>query len=416
MPDRQKLVYDWNTVGRPEPLTTKRVYLNDETLRDGLQSPTVCDPSIRDKIHLLHLMEDLGIDMLDIGLPGAGPRAYDDVLGLATEIANAGLKIRPNCAARTTIKDIEPIVKIVQKTGVCIEAATFLGSSLIRQYVENWTIDDLLRRTEEAVAYAVRHQIPVMYVTEDTTRAFPETIKKLYTTAINCGARHIVLTDTVGHATPDGARALVRFVIEEIIQPSGESVLISWHGHHDRGLSVINSLAAVQAGADVIHGCALGIGERVGNTPMDQVLVNLKLLGAIDNDLIKLKEYCEAASRSCKVPIPPGYPVFGSDAFRTATGVHAAAVIKAFRKGEPELADSVYSGVPSHMFGLEQIIDIGPMSGRSNVVFWLEQRGIQATEERVNAIYNRAKQSDRLLTPEEVMETINQPKPASILP
>jgi 2-isopropylmalate synthase len=406
--DHQKLVYDWNAVGHPGPLTSKRVYLNDETLRDGLQSPTVSDPCIDDKIHLLHLMEDLGISMLDIGLPGAGPRACADVLALAGEISKNRLKIRPNCAARTTIKDIEPIIEVVQKTGVSIDAATFLGSSLIRQYVENWTLDDLLRRTEEAVSYAVKHGLPVMYVTEDTTRAFPDTIKKLYTAAINCGARHIVLTDTVGHATPDGARALVHYVLEEIIRPSGESVMISWHGHHDRGLSVINSLAAVQAGADVIHGCALGIGERVGNTPMDQVLVNLKLLGAIDNDLIRLREYCEAASRACKVPIPAGYPVFGSDAFRTATGVHAAAVIKAFRKGEPELADSVYSGVPSHMFGLEQIIDIGPMSGRSNVVFWLEKRGIEATAERVSAIYNRAKQSDRLLTAREVMETINQ--------
>ena len=409
MPDQQKLVYDWNSVGHPGPLTSKRVLLNDETLRDGLQSPTVSDPCIDDKIHLLHLMEHLGINMLDIGLPGAGPRAYADVLALATEISRSRLKIKPNCAARTTIKDIEPIVDVVQKTGVVIEAATFLGSSLIRQYVENWTLDDLLRRTEEAVTYGVRAQIPVMYVTEDTTRAFPDTIKKLYSTAINCGARHIVLTDTVGHATPDGAHSLVRFVIEEIIKPSGEEVMIGWHGHNDRGLSVMNSLAAVGAGADVIHGCALGIGERVGNTPMDQVLVNLKLLGAIDNDLIKLKEYCEFASRACKVPIPAGYPVFGSDAFRTATGVHAAAVIKAFKKGEPELADSVYSGVPSHMFGLEQIIDIGPMSGRSNVVFWLEKRGIEATEERVTAIYNRAKQSDRLLTTQEVLETIHDP-------
>jgi isopropylmalate/homocitrate/citramalate synthase len=409
MPDQQKLVYDWNSVGHPEPLTSKRVLLNDETLRDGLQSPTVSDPCIDDKIHLLHLMEHLGINMLDIGLPGAGPRACADVLALASEISRSRLKIKPNCAARTTIKDIDPIIDVVQKTGVVIEAATFLGSSLIRQYVENWTIDDLLRRTEEAVTYAVRAQIPVMYVTEDTTRAFPETIKKLYSTAINCGARHIVLTDTVGHATPDGAESLVRFVIEEIIKPSGEEVMIGWHGHNDRGLSVMNSLAAVGAGADVIHGCALGIGERVGNTPMDQVLVNLKLLGAIDNDLIKLKEYCEVASRACKVPIPAGYPVFGSDAFRTATGVHAAAVIKAFKKGEPELADSVYSGVPSHMFGLEQIIDIGPMSGRSNVVFWLEKRGIEATEERVTAIYNRAKQSDRLLTAQEVLETIHDP-------
>ena len=407
MADRQKLVYDWNLIGESEPLTGKRVLLDDETLRDGLQSPTVSDPAIEDKIQLLHLMEELGIQMLDIGLPGAGPRAYADTLALAQEIARSRLKIRPNCAARTTIQDIEPILDIADKTGVTIDAATFLGSSMIRQYVENWTMDDLLRKTEEAVTYGIKRGLPVMYVTEDTTRAFPETIKRLYTTAINCGARHIVLTDTVGHATPAGVRALVRFVVDEVVRPSGEEILISWHGHNDRGLSVINSLAAVQAGADVIHGCALGIGERVGNTPMDQVLVNLKLLGAIDQDLIKLKDYCEVASRACRVVIPPGYPVFGSDAFRTATGVHAAAVIKAFRKGETELANTVYSGVPSHLFGLEQIIDIGPMSGRSNVIFWLEKRGIQPAEDRVTAIYEKAKKSDRLLTTAEVLEAID---------
>ena len=407
MADRQKLVYDWNLIGESEPLTDKRVLLDDETLRDGLQSPTVSDPAIEDKIRLLHLMEELGIQMLDIGLPGAGPRAYADTLALAQEIARSRLKIRPNCAARTAIQDIEPIWDIADKTGVTIDAATFLGSSMIRQYVENWTMDDLLRRTEEAVTYGIKRGLPVMYVTEDTTRAFPETIKRLYTTAINCGARHIVLTDTVGHATPAGVRALVRFVVDEVVRPSGEEILISWHGHNDRGLSVINSLAAVQAGADVIHGCALGIGERVGNTPMDQVLVNLKLLGAIDQDLIKLKDYCEVASRACRVVIPPGYPVFGSDAFRTATGVHAAAVIKAFRKGETELANTVYSGVPSHLFGLEQIIDIGPMSGRSNVIFWLEKRGIQPREDRVTVIYEKAKKSNRLLTTKEVLEAID---------
>src|SRR5262245_47773358 len=322
MAETQKLVYDWNLIGESEPLTRKRVLLDDETLRDGLQSPTVSDPPIDDKVHLLHLMEDLGIHMLDIGLPGAGPRAKADSLALAQEIAQNRLSIRPNCAARTTIQDIDPILDIVGKTGVTIDAATFLGSSMIRQYVENWTLDDLLRRTEEAVTYAIQRGMPVMYVTEDTTRAFPDTIRRLYTTAIQCGARHIVLTDTVGHATPAGSQALVRFVIEEVVQPSGEEILISWHGHNDRGLSVINSLAAVQAGADVIHGCALGIGERVGNTPMDQVLVNLKLLGAIDHDLIKLKDYCETASRACHVTIPPGYPDFGSDAFRPPTGGH----------------------------------------------------------------------------------------------
>ena len=414
MSQARDLIHDWNTAGHGGPFSVKPIYLNDETLRDGLQSPTVCDPSIEDKIRILHLMEDLGIQMADIGLPGAGPRAHADVLALAMEIATNKMKIRPNCAARTTIPDIDPIVDVSQRAGIPIEAATFIGSSMIRQYVENWTIDDLMRKTEEAVTYTVRHGLPATYVTEDTTRAFPETIRKLYTTAIRAGARHIVLTDTVGHATPDGARALVSFVIENVVKPTGENVTIAWHGHNDRGLSVINSLAALQAGADVVHGCALGIGERVGNTPMDQLLVNLKLLGAIDNDLVKLKEYCETVSRACKTPIPAGYPVFGSDAFRTATGVHAAAIIKALNKGETELANNVYSGVPSHLFGLQQIIDIGPMSGKSNVIFWLQHRGIEPTEERVNAVFTRAKKSDRLLTEDEVLAAMQDFKNAPL--
>jgi 2-isopropylmalate synthase len=398
------LIYDWNAVAGPEFVRPGRPMLDDETLRDGLQSPSVLDPPIEKKIQILHLMEDLGIDSVDLGLPGAGPRAKGDVLHLAQEVAASRLRIRPNCAARTVESDIRPVAEIVQATGIEIEAATFLGSSPIRQYAEDWSLDFLLRTTEQAVKYARGLGLPVMYVTEDTTRARPEVIKKLYTTAIECGARAIVVCDTVGHVTPPGVRALLRFVLEEVVQPTGEKVRLDWHGHSDRGLAVANSLAAFEAGADQVHAAALGIGERVGNTPMDQMLVNLKLMGAIDRDLRKLKEYCSVVSEAVAVPIPPNYPVVGADAFRTATGVHAAAVIKAFRKNDVELANQVYSGVPSHWFGMEQQIEIGPMSGKSNVIYWLEKRGIEPSEALVEKIFARAKQADRLLTDAEVLD------------
>jgi 2-isopropylmalate synthase len=398
------LIYDWNAVAGPEFVRPGRPMLDDETLRDGLQSPSVLDPPIEKKIQILHLMEDLGIDSVDLGLPGAGPRAKGDVLRLAQEIAASRLRIRPNCAARTVESDIRPVAEIVQVTGIEIEAATFLGSSPIRQYAEDWSLDFLLRTTEQAVKYARGLGLPVMYVTEDTTRARPEVIKKLYATAIECGARAIVVCDTVGHVTPRGVRALLRFVLEEVVKPTGEKIRVDWHGHSDRGLAVANSLAAFEAGADQVHAAALGIGERVGNTPMDQMLVNLKLMGAIDRDLRKLKEYCSVVSEAVGVPIPPNYPVVGADAFRTATGVHAAAVIKAFRKNDVELANQVYSGVPSHWFGMEQQIEIGPMSGKSNVIYWLEKRGIEPTEALVEEIFARAKQADRLLTDAEVLD------------
>lgn len=403
------LIYDWNRVDGPELELRGPAMLDDETLRDGLQSPSVLDPPIEKKIRLLHLMEDLGIDSVNLGLPGAGSRAKEDVLRLAKEIAAAKLHIRPNCAARTLESDIRPIAEVVDASGVAIEAATFLGSSPIRQYAEDWTLDFLLRTTEQAVKLVVSLGLPSMYVTEDTTRARPEVIRKLYTTAIECGTGAIVVCDTVGHVTPRGVQALIRFIREEVVKPSGEKIRVDWHGHSDRGLGVANSLAAFAAGADQVHGAALGIGERVGNASLDQLLVNLKLMGAIDRDLTKLQEYCQAVSEAVGVPIPSNYPVVGSDAFRTATGVHAAAVIKAFKKNDVELANQVYSGVPSHWFGLGQRIEIGPMSGKSNVLFWLEHRGIEPTEALVEKIFARAKQGDRLLTNAEILELCAQP-------
>ncbi|MFI5103848.1 MAG: LeuA family protein [Terriglobales bacterium] len=405
------LIYDWNSASGPEFSPAGRVLLNDETLRDGLQSPSVKDPPIGDKLAILHLMEDLGINSLDIGLPGAGPRAVADVERLAKEIASCRMRIKPNCAARTHENDIRPIAEISQRAGIAIEVACFLGSSPIRRYTENWTDDFLLQTTEKAVKYARSLGLEVMYVTEDTTRCDPETVKRLYSTAINCGATAIVICDTVGHATPAGVRALIHFVMDEIVWPagplpSGKKVRVDWHGHSDRGLGVANALAALAAGADCVHATALGIGERVGNTQMDQMLVNLKLMGVspwAEQDLTHLKDYCLAVSRATGVPIPRNYPVLGDDAFRTATGVHASAVIKAFKKGDIELANSVYSGVPSHYFGLEQVIEIGPMSGKSNVIFWLERKGVPPADDLVERIFQRAKASDRCLTEEEIL-------------
>ncbi len=393
------LIYDWNTVDPAPPRPP--VQLDDETLRDGLQSPSVRTPSIDDKIRILHLIDSLGIETADIGLPGAGPHVAADVERLAREIADARLGVAANCAARTVIADIEPIARISQKVGLPIECCCFIGSSPIRQYAEDWTLDRLVALTEEAVGFAVREGLPVMYVTEDTTRADPDSLRRLYTAAVRAGARRVCIADTVGHATPAGAAAVTRF-IRSVVAECGGTAEVDWHGHRDRDLAIENSLAAWAAGATRLHGAALGIGERVGNTPMDTLLVNLVLLGARRADLSRLGEYVDTVSRACAVPVPANYPVVGRDAFRTATGVHAAAVIKAFRKGDPALVDAVYSGVPASLVGREQEIEIGPMSGKSNVVYWLERRGLEATEARVERIFAAAKRAGGVLSETEV--------------
>jgi 2-isopropylmalate synthase len=397
------LIHDWNLHDQP-PKPPHRVMIDDETLRDGLQGPSVVDPPIETKMAILRAMDRLGIDTADVGLPGAGPRAVADVTSLCRDIVSSRLRIRPNCAARTVIKDIEPIVAISSSVGIPIEACLFIGSS-IRQYAEDWTIDLLLRRTEEAVGFAVKEGLPVMYVTEDTTRAHPETLRRLYTTALRCGARRVCVTDTVGHATPEGAASVIRFV-RSIVEETGGGAGIDWHGHRDRGLDIPNVLAAIRAGADRVHGCGLGIGERAGNAAIELILVNLKLLGWSRQDLAGLPEYCRLISEGCGIPIPRNYPVVGHDAFETGTGVHASAVIKALRKKDLWLADRVYSGVPASEVGRTQSIVIGPLSGKSNVVYWLEERGIEPRDETVTRVYEAAKKSDRVLEEREILALV----------
>ncbi len=397
-----ELIHDWNQLGDAFDFHTAKVVLNDETLRDGLQSPSVIDPPMDAKVRLLHLMADIGVRAADIGLPGAGPRVVEQVRTLAREIVESDLPIDPNCAARTVIADIVPIVEISQEVGRPIEAATFIGSSAIRQFAEGWTMDRMLRATEDAVSFAVGQGLPVMYVTEDTTRAQPDTLRQLYATAIRCGARRICLADTTGHATPAGVRNLVRFIQDEVVLPSGEAVLVDWHGHRDRGFGIANCLAAIEAGVDRVHATALGIGERVGNAEMDLLIVNLYLLGAIDQDLSRLVEYCRVASEITGVPIPASYPVVGEDAFRTATGVHASAILKAKKKGDTWLADRVYSSVPAVVFGLTQRVEISPVSGLSNVKYWLEQHGYDPEDQALcDALFDAAKKTDRVLSEEE---------------
>ena len=398
------LIHDWNrAAGADLEPARGRVELDDETLRDGLQSPSVSAPAIEDKLRILHMMAGLGIEAANLGLPGAGPHVVRDVERLAREIAGQRLPIAPNCAARTVIADIQPIVEVAQRTGIAIEVACFIGSSPIRQYAEGWTLDRMLRLTRESVEFAVGHGLPVMYVTEDTTRAAPDDLRRLYTAAVEAGARRVCVADTVGFATPAGAANVTRF-IREVVDATGEAVQVDWHGHRDRDLGVINALSAAAAGADRLHGTALGIGERVGNCPIDLLLVNMQLLGWIDRDLGALREYCELVAATTGVPLPDNYPVVGRDAFRTATGVHASAILKARSRGQEWLADRVYSSVPASLVGRRQVVEVGPMSGESNVICWLQDRDIEAEPALVKEIFRRAKQADKVLADAEILE------------
>jgi len=395
------LVFDWNSVEPPPASLPAAVTFDDETLRDGLQSPSTRHPSLEERVRFLELAAAVGAASADVGLPGAGARAAADAEALCRAIFDAGIPLAPNCAARTTEDDILPILEIAQRTGRPVEVALFLASSPIRCHVEGWSLDELLRRTERCVAFAVQRGAPVTFVAEDATRSHPDDLRRVYGAAVAAGATRVCIADTAGHATPGGTFRLVAFV-RQMLAESASRVGIDWHGHDDRGLAVANALAAVWAGADRLHATALGIGERVGNPPMEQLLVNARLLGWARPDFSRLMEYAEHASRITGIPIPPGKPVVGRDAFRTSTGVHASAIIKAARKGDEHLVDLVYSAVPAAWLGRQQEIEVGPMSGASNIRSWLLANGYADEPAAVERILAAAKRADRTLSDEEL--------------
>jgi isopropylmalate/homocitrate/citramalate synthase len=398
----EHLVFDWNGVELAAPPFPTTVSFDDETLRDGLQSPSARHPSLEERIRFVELAAALGITSADVGLPGAGARAASEAEALCKAIFDARLPLAPNCAARTSEEDIRPILEISNRTGRSVEVALFLASSPIRCHVEGWSLTDLLSRTERAVSFAVGHGAPVMFVAEDATRSHPDDLRRVYGAAVNAGATRICVADTTGQATPLGTFRLVAFVKELLRELGTPDVGLDWHGHDDRGLAVANALAAAWAGAGRLHATALGVGERVGNAPMEQLLVNARLLGWAQPDLSRLMDYAQHASRITGVPIAPGAPVVGRDAFRTSTGVHASAIVKAGQKGNEELVDLVYSAVPAAWVGRRQEIEVGPMSGASNIRSWLLGHGYGDGQAVMGRILAAAKQADHTLSEEEL--------------
>ena len=395
------LIYDWNAAGDAKPASLP-VALLDETLRDGLQSPSVKNPSLAEKLAGLELMNGLGIEYVNLGLPSASARAFAEAVELCREIEKQRYQIRPVCAGRTLVEDVAAIVEVSQRAGLAIEASLFVGSSPIRAAAEDWDLDFLLSRSKSAIDAARAADLPLTFVTEDTTRARPETLRALFGLAVERGAARICLCDTVGFATPEGVAAVTRFARETV----GARIGIDWHGHNDRGLAVANALSAARAGADRLHATALGVGERVGNPAMELLLLNLALSNA-PRSLERISAYCEHFARVLGIPISDNQPLVGKNAFRTATGVHASAIAKAEAKSQ-WLGDHVYSLLSASSIGQQAMICIGPMSGASNVQHWLTSHGISSSEPLLKAILQRAKAADHVLTDEELLSVVSR--------
>ncbi|MCP4217407.1 MAG: 2-isopropylmalate synthase [bacterium] len=396
--DKMNLLHPWNRRGNEA--FPREFQINDETLRDGIQAAGIRQPSLENKIKIVDYINGLGIEAACVGFPAAGPAMMDDLEHIIGHIRDNRYTLRPACAARTVESDIAPVAELSQKLGVSIDANVFVGSSPIRQVVEHWSLDHILGLVKKAVTFGVKHNVPINFITEDTTRSKPEHIRAIYETAVECGAYRVCICDTVGYATPDGTSDLIHYV-RSFLEQHDKKVLIDWHGHNDRGLGLANVLAALQAGVNRVHVTCLGIGERTGNVSMEQLMMNLKLMGLKDFDPILLKKYCHLVSEACEVPIPGNMPLFGEKAFATSTGVHAAAIIKAKKMKDDWLADNIYSSVPAGELGLEQKIEIGPLCGKSNVIYFLSKHGIE-NDAMVDEMYTCTKEKGKNLSTEEI--------------
>lgn len=373
----------------------------DTTLRDGLQSAQIRRlPQISEKIAFLTACHEVGIDAIEIGFPIASSSHKQDLIALAKHAKNNKYPMLLSCLSRTIVSDVEAIVDVSQKAGTEMTVNLLVGSSKIRHFVENWTLGGIKKWIEDCICIAYTNNLPVEFVTEDTTRSEKETLKFLYSIAINKGVKRIWIADTVGEATPSASKNITTFFKKKII--GRKKIGLDWHGHDDKGLGVANALAALEAGADRIQATALGIGERAGNTAMEQIIINLQLAHAGHYNLKKLSDYSRLASEMIGVPIRDNYPGIGALVHATAAGMHAAAIVKARRLKRKDLEGVVYSPFHPEMFGRDIEILIGPMSGNANVEWNLEKLGLKKDKTIIAKILTMAKSENRFIGIEEI--------------
>lgn len=402
------LLYDWNNHDIQNRVS-KKIEINDETLRDGLQAVSFSSFSLEQMYQFIEDANKLQITTINLGMPGAGDLSFNRVRMLAKYISERKLNIKMNVACLAKIEDVQLVEKIMDEIGQQIEICIFIGASSIRRFVEDWTLNDVISKLEPAVKRAVKTKSPVMLVTEDTSRTSPEDLELIYKSFANNGINRICVCDTVGYNTTYGVSQLIKFV-KNTIEKTGCNIKIDYHGHNDRGLALSNALTAIDCGVDRIHATALGIGERCGNCSMEQLLINMKLNGYYNGDLLLLNDYISLISKANKIEIPETYPGFGKNAFRTQSGIHSAAIIKAKKKGLYDIANTIYSSVPAELIGRVQEIELGPMSGKSNVCYILDKYNIEKTDKNISFLLEKAKSSNHVFSSQEIESIIAEMK------
>ncbi len=365
--DINQYLYTWN----PKSSTNlNSVRIEDDSLRDGLQGAFVRKPAIAEKKELLNLSSAVGTQVVMLGFPASSQMEFESCQQLLEHIVLEALPITPRLLARASIQDLEPIVALNRQSPIEVWADFFIGSSPLRRYIENWDSDRMIQMIQTSGHFLREQGTRFGISIEDATRTPPDELRQIIETALSVGAEILTLCDTVGEATPTGTTRLVNFV-RTLVANSEQNAEIWWHGHNDRGLSLANAIAAAEASADGISGTFLGLGERTGNTPLEQFILYLHSHGSQQFKLSQLVPYCKRLAKLTSTNIPIHAPLIGKQAFATCTGTHAAAIIKARALGS-QFEDLVFSSVPANLLGQRQTLLVGPTSGRANAQFALQ--------------------------------------------
>ena len=391
MASAREYLYSWNRLDREQ---YRRVRIEEDT-RDALQSARAVQPSTLQRKKLLDLSAKVGVHFAFLGFPAASRREADQCVALVEHIATQRLEIEPVLMARALESDIEPILGIRERSSRDVTADIFIGTSGLRLKVEGWTLDAMLGKIRKAARFASENDLNFRISLEDSTRTAPDELAKSARAAIDAGAKAIILCDTVGDCLPSGASRTTAFVME-LIERAGADVDVGWHGHNDKGLSLANALASIEAGASIVSGTFTGMGERTGNIPLEQMILILSEAGNEMYDLRYLTRACELFCLSSRIEMAPGLPIVGRDAFSTSTGTHAAAIRKARAMGR-DFEDLVYSAVSAGALGRAQTLLIGPNSGRGAICAVLEEMSIPATDRTVGLVLHHCKENDRCL-------------------
>lgn len=350
----------------------ERVAIHDATLRDGEQTPGVV-MSVADKIAIAEKMAEIGVERIEAGMPAVSDMDFDAI----KQISRLGLRSRIYTFARAINADIDKAIECGCH-GVIIEVP--IGyPKLVYQF--KWTWEDVLRKSVPVIQYAKSRGLHVVYFPYDTTRAREEDLKNLLTRIVaDAPPDSIGVVDTMGCALPEAIKHMVRLV------KSWTKLPVEVHTHNDFGMAVATELAGVEAGAEVVHSCANGLGERTGNAALEELMVALHVLYGYNTqyDLGKLPELGELVSRISNLPIAVNKPILGARNFTRESGIGVDLVVK-----EP----LAMFGTHPALTGRRGEVVLGKKSGKASITYNLEQMAIpDPGDEVVSEILRRVKE------------------------